>query len=113
MAWDQRAPLSHRDVLTFGNGERRVGEVESHQLGRELAEEAAGHGAIEERAVVAHDVHQGDGLGGVGRAHDLSGHRRRGEGDLPIKRLGEAKSKQKLRVGIEGWLGQNSKEETG
>lgn len=59
-------------VLTFSDGEWRVGEVESHQLGRELAEEAAGHGAVEERALVAHRIHQRDGLGGVGRAHDLN-----------------------------------------
>lgn len=66
------APGADVPVLTFGNGERRVGEVESHQLCRELAQEAAGHRAIEERALIAHDVHQGDGLGGVGCAHNLN-----------------------------------------
>lgn len=71
------------DILTLSNGERRVGEVEPYQLGRELAEEAAGHGAIEEGAPIGHRVHQGDRLGGVGRAHDLNGHGRKGEGDMP------------------------------
>lgn len=73
------------DILTFSNGERRVGEVEPHQLSRELAEEAAGDGAIEERAPVGHHVHQGDSLGGVGRAHNLNRHGRKGEGDMPNK----------------------------
>lgn len=73
------------DILTFGDGERRVGEVEPHQLSGELAEEAAGHGAVEEGASIAHHVHQGDCLGGVGRAHHLNRHRRKGEGDMPNK----------------------------
>lgn len=73
------------DILTFGNGERRVGEVEPHQLSRELAEEAAGDGAIEEGAPIAHHVYQGDCLGSVGRAHNLNRHRRKGEGDMPYK----------------------------
>lgn len=72
-------------ILTFSNGERRIGEVESHQLSRELAEEAAGDGAVEECALIAHDVHQGDCLGGIGRAHNLNQHRRKGEGDRPNK----------------------------
>lgn len=59
-------------VLTFSDGERRVSEVESYQLSRELAKEAAGHGAVEEGALIAHSIHQGDGLGGIGRAHDLN-----------------------------------------
>lgn len=78
---------SLRDVviLTFSNGERRVGEVEPHQLSRELAEEAAGHCAVEERAPIAHHIHQDDCLRGVGRAHNLSQHRRKREGDRPGK----------------------------
>lgn len=79
------ASLYDGDILTFGNGERRVGEVEAHQLSRELAEEAAGDGAIEEGAPIAHHVHQGDCLGGVGRAHNLDRHRRKGKGDMPYK----------------------------
>lgn len=73
------------NILTFRDGERRVGEVEPHQLSGELAEEAAGHGAVEEGASVGHHVHQGDCLGGVGCAHHLNGHRRKGEGDMPNK----------------------------
>lgn len=73
------------DILTFSNGERRVGEVEPHQLSRELPEEAAGHGAVEDGAAVAHHIHQGDCLGGVGCAHNLNGHRREGRGDMPDK----------------------------
>lgn len=59
-------------VLTFSDGERRVSEVESYQLSGELAKEVAGHGAIEEGALIAHSIHQCDGLGGIGRAHDLN-----------------------------------------
>lgn len=59
-------------ILTFSDGKRRVSEVESYQLSRELAKEAAGHGAIEEGALIAHSIHQCDGLGGIGRAHDLN-----------------------------------------
>lgn len=73
------------NILTFGDGERWVGEVEPHQFSGELAEEAAGHGAVEEGASVGHHVHQGDCLGGVGRAHHLNGHRRKGEGDMSNK----------------------------
>lgn len=73
------------NILTFSNGERRVGEVEPHQLSGELAEEAAGHSAVEEGASIGHHIHQGDCLGGVGRAHHLNGHRRKGEGDMPNK----------------------------
>lgn len=60
------------DILTFGNGERRVREVEPNQLSRQLAEEAAGDRAVEEGAPVAHHVHQGDRLGGAGCAHNLN-----------------------------------------
>lgn len=73
------------DILTFGDGERRVGEVEPNQLSRELAEEAAGDRAVEEGAPIAHHVHQGDCLGGIGCAHNLNQHRRKGEGDMPRK----------------------------
>lgn len=59
-------------VLTFSDGEWRVGEVESHQLSRELAKEAAGDSTVEERTLIAHSIHQCDGLGGIGRAHDLN-----------------------------------------
>lgn len=72
-------------ILTFGNGERRVGEVEPNQLSRELAEEAAGDRAVEEGAPIANHIHQSDSLGGVGCAHHLNGHRREGEGDTPHK----------------------------
>ena len=70
----QRPRVGGRDVLTFGNGERRVSEVEPDQLGRELAEEAAGDRAVEEGASIGHHVHQGDCLRGVGCAHHLNRH---------------------------------------
>lgn len=82
---EKAASLCGMNILTFGNGEWRVGEVEPNQLSRELAEEAAGDCAIEEGAPIAHYVHQGDSLGGVGCAHNLNRHRRKGEGDMPNK----------------------------
>ena len=67
--------------------------------------------------MIAHHVHQGDGLGGIGHDHHLNRHRRKGEGDIPSKmricfmKTVRKKFKQKLRAGMKGrW--EKSKEET-
>lgn len=44
--------------LTLGDDQRWVEEEVSHQLGRQLVEEAAGDGPVEEHVLVLHHVHQ-------------------------------------------------------
>lgn len=46
--------------LTLGDDQRRVEEEISHQLSRQLVEEPAGDGSVEQHVLVLHHIHQRD-----------------------------------------------------